>query len=428
MGDVMTKRLLDERAATEAKMAGIETVAVEQKRDLTEADIKSLQTYRERLKTLDSQLEETTQTIALAASTRERVEAFSGDVVNGHSYRSAGELLWDVLHQNDRDARIRYSAVQQRAAQHMGTKAEVTVATAGGFGGLIVSPITGPIIDLRPKGRPFLSLVGVQASPDSMSFMRPRLVDTNFSTGADIQAKEKQELASQAFNILADPLQLTTVGGYLNVSQQAISFVAGALDIVVSQLLARVAAKTEAALVAEVAKTTAVVPLAPDAAADDVRQAIFDAAALVFTNTGALPEWIAMGPEGWARLGGLTDLALRPLFPFDNAVNANGTSSPGTFTISGLGLTGVVTPAITDGTFYVGNGYGIEAYEYTYPVLEAVEPSLLGRQVAVATSNVFYRPTTTEAGPGGTPAALGDGVVKIAPAGAAAAARARSAR
>jgi HK97 family phage major capsid protein len=415
MGDVMTKRLLDERAATEQKMAGIETVAVEQKRDLTEADIKSLQTYRDRIKSLDAQLEETTQNIALAAATRERVEQYSGEVINGHSYRSAGELLWDVLHQNDRDARNRYAAVQQRAAQHMGTKAELTVATAGGFGGLIVSPVTGPVIDLRPKGRPFLSLIGARPSPDSMSFMRPRLVDPNFATGVDVQAKEKQELASQAFNIVADPLQLTTVGGYLNVSQQAIAFVAGALDIVIGQLLARVAAKSEAALVTEVAKTTAKVTLAASAPADDVRQAIFDASALVFTNTGALAEWIAMGPVGWARLGGLTDLALRPLFPMDAPVNAMGTASPGTFTIAGLGLTAVVTPAITDGTFYVGNSYGIEAYEYSYPVLEAVEPSLLGRQVAVATSNVFYRPTTKEAGAGGTPPAEGNGVVKIAP-------------
>lgn len=415
MGDVMTKRLLDERTQTETLIAGIETVAVEQKRDLTEADLKSLETYRARLGTIDLQLEQTTQNIALAQSVADRVAAVSGEAVNGHAYRSAGELLWDVLHQNDRDARSRFQAVQQRAAQHMGTTAAATVATAGGFGGLIVSPVTGPVINLLPKGRPWLSLIGANPAPDAFSFMRPRLVDPNFATGAAPQAKEKQELVSQAFNIAADPLQLTTVGGYLNVSQQALSFVAGALDIVVSQLLARVAAQSEAALVAEVAKTTAKITLAAVAPADDVRQAIFDASALVFQNTGALAEWIAMGPQGWARLGGLTDLALRPLFPMDTPVNAMGTANPGTFTIAGLGLTAVVTPAITDGTFYVGNSYGIEAYEYTYPTLEAVEPSLLGRQVAVATSNVFYRPTTKEAGAGGTPPAEGNGVVKIAP-------------
>jgi hypothetical protein len=144
-----------------------------------------------------------------------------------------------------------------------------------------------------------------------------------------------------------------------------------------------------------------------------VRQAIFNAAAIVFEQTGALPEWIAMGPTGWARLGGLTDLALRPLFPFGPAVNANGSSSPGTFTIAGLGLTAVVTPGITTGDFFVGNELGIEAYEYVYPTLEAIEPSLLGRQVAVASSLVLYRPTTLESPDGGVTPAQGNGVVRI---------------
>ena len=69
---------------------------------------------------------------------------------------------------------------------------------------------------------------------------------------------------------------------------------------------------------------------------------------------------------------------------------------------------------IPNGDFFVGNELGIEAYEYRYPTLEAIEPSLLGRQIAVASSIVFYRPTTTEAVGGGSPSpALGDGVVRI---------------
>jgi hypothetical protein len=339
--------------------------------------------------------------------------ASPGSNVAAHTYTTAGELLWDVIHNREKDAGARLAFVQRRAAQHMGTTAAQTVATAGGFGGLVVSPVTGPIIDLRPKGRPWLTAIGARPAPSSMTFMRPRLVDPNFTTGVAEQALQKQELVSQKFDVLADPLQLNTVGGYLNLSRQAEEFIPSALDIVVNQLLARLANATEKALYTEVNKTTAEVTLAADAPADDVRQAIFDAAALVFANTGSLPEWIAMGPEGWARLGGLTDLALRPLFPFQNAVNANGTMSPGTFAIAGLGLTGIVTPAIPNGDFFVGNELGIEAYEYRYPTLEAIEPSLLGRQIAVASSLVFYRPTTTEAGPGGTPAALGDGVVRI---------------
>jgi hypothetical protein len=143
MGDVMTKRLLDERAATEAKMAGIETVAVEQKRDLTEADIKSLQTYRERLKALDAQLDETTQNIALAASTRDRVEAFAATSSTGTATARPVSCSGTCCTRTTATRASAYDNVQQRAAQHMGTTAEVTVATAGGFGGLIVSADPG---------------------------------------------------------------------------------------------------------------------------------------------------------------------------------------------------------------------------------------------------------------------------------------------
>lgn len=416
MGDVMIDRLLHERNAVEGKIKTVETIAVDEKRDLRPDDIESIRTYSERLKTIDSQLDVVTNRVQLDDSIAERIAAVSVDrPVGGHSYRSASELLWDALRPGDADARARYAPVLKRAAEHMGTTAANTVATAGGFGGLWVAGPQGPVIDLHPKGRPWLSAIGVRQAPSSFSFTRPRIVDPNFATAALPQAKEKQELSSKKFDIAADTLQLVTVGNYLNLSLQAEQFVTGSLDIVINQLLARVAYAEEAALATEVAKTNAEVTLAVDADGAAVRGAIFEAAALVYENTGALPEWIAMGPQGWARLGSLVDLANRPLFPYVNPVNADGSMTPSSFSIAGLGLNGIVTPGITDGTYYVGNELGVEAYEYRYPVLQAVEPSLLGRQIAVAASMVVYRPTTLESPDGGTTPAEGNGVVKIAP-------------
>jgi hypothetical protein len=150
--------------------------------------------------------------------------------------------------------------------------------------------------------------------------MRPRIIDPNFETGCATQAKEKQELASQAFNIGADPLQLTTVGGYLNVSQQAEDFIAErARTSSSNQLLARVAfaeARRSRRGRADHEQGHA----RGAHAADDVRQGDLRRRRARVHEHGALPEWIAMGPTGWARLGGSTDLALRPLFPFENAV------------------------------------------------------------------------------------------------------------
>jgi hypothetical protein len=398
----------------ESKIKTVETIAVDEKRDLRPEDIESIRTYSERLKTIDNQLDVVTNRVQLDDGIAERIAAVNVErPVGGHTYRSASAMLWDALHPGDPDARARYAPVLKRAAEHMGTTAAATVATAGGFGGLSVAGPQGPVIDLHPKGRPWLTAIGVRAAPSSFSFTRPRIVDPSFTTAAQPQAKEKQELSSKHFDVAADTLVLTTVGNYLNLSLQAEQFVSGSLDIVINQLLARVAYAEEAALAVEVAKTASHVPLAADATGAAVRAAIFDAAALVYEETGALPEWIAMGPKGWARLGSLVDLAERPLFPYVNPVNADGTSSASSFTIAGLGLTGIVTPGITNEDYFVGNELGVEAYEYRYPVLQAVEPSLLGRQIAVAASLVVYRPTTNESVDGGVTPGTGDGVVRV---------------
>jgi hypothetical protein len=414
--DVMIDRLLHERNAVEGKIKTVETVAIDEKRDLRPEDLDTIRTYSERLKTIDSQLEVVTNRVQLDDSIAERIAAVNVDrPVGGHTYRSASALLFDALRSNgDPDAKARYSPLV-RAAEHMGTSAAATVAVAGGFGGLSVTGPQGPVIDLHPKGRPWLTALGVRQAPSSFSFSRPRIVDPSFKDGAQPQALQKQELASKHFDVVADTLTLTTVGNYLNLSLQAEQFVSGSLDIVINQLLARVAYAEEAALAVEAARTAAKVTLAAGADGAAVRAAIFDAAALVYENTGALPEWIAMGPAGWARLGSLVDLANRPLFPYVNPVNADGQSSASSFSIAGIGLQGIVTPGITDSTYYVGNELGIEAYEYKYPVLQAVEPSLLGRQIAVAASIVLYRPTTLESPDGGVTPAQGNGIVKIAP-------------
>lgn len=417
MGDVLTDRLLHERNQVEGKIKTVQTVAVDETRDLRPEEIESIRTYSERLRTIDGQLEVVTNRIALDEGIADRIATMNPDNGGGigHQYRSASELLWDALNRNDPEARGRYGNALKRAAQHMGTTAAATVATAGGFGGLSVTGPQGPVIDLFPKGRPWLTAIGVRPAPSSFSFTRPRIVDPDFLTAATEQALQKQELNSKKFDIAADTLTLRTYGNYLNLSLQAEQFVTGALDITINQLLARLAVAQERGLAVEAGRTASKVTLAADADGAAVRAAIFEAAALVYENTGALPEWIAMGPQGWARLGSLVDLANRPLFPFGNNVNADGQMSPGSFSIAGLGLTGIVTPGITDGTYYVGNELGIEAYEYRFPVLQALEPSLVGRQIAVAAATVFYRPTTDESTDGGVTPGTGNGIVKIAP-------------
>ena len=121
--------------------------------------------------------------------------------------------------------------------------------------------------------------------------------------------------------------------------------------------------------------------------------AIYDAAAAYFAVTQKLPQWLVVGPVGWARIGALTDAAMRPLFPTLGAANAPGMASADSFAGTVAGLRVIVTPAITDGSMYVSGPDAIEGYIYRFPVLETVEASVLGRQVAIAAAIAAYRPT-----------------------------------
>jgi hypothetical protein len=227
---------------------------------------------------------------------------------------------------------------------------------------------------------------------DGFGFSRPQVVDPGIDDGVAEQALEKAELASKAFSITTTPVALTTLGGYLTVSQQLLSFAPASLGIIVDQLRVRLERRVEAFMFTAMSTGATKVTLALTATAAEILQAIYDAAAAYFGITGDLPSWIAMGPLGWARLGGLVDLAGRPLFPTLGAGNAIGTAEAGSFSMTVAGLTPVITRTITDATFYVGGTEALEGYLYPLPVLEAVEPSVLGRQVAIAASVASHNP------------------------------------
>ena len=423
MPDAITQKLLDERDDIVSRANGVKKTALEQSRDLTEGERTTLSNFQTRVAELDTQLQFTTMSYELSEQTRDnlaRMNAAPVQIRDGNPWdkATAGQVLWDYLHQHqDRDASNRIEAfnrAQQRAAEHMGTTAAVTVPVAGGFGGLIVAGPTGPVIDLSGPDMPLTNAIGTQNAPNGYQFSRPRIVDPNLNDAAGPQAggKEKAELPSKKFDLSSDVVTLSTIGNYLNLSLQAETFVPGALDIVITQLNRRTSRGIEKATITAITDASKVIPLADGADAATVQAALFAGAAAVFTATGRMPDWIAVGPLGWARLGGLTDLAGRPIFPGLNPVNAVGTANlSGELSVAGMRV--IVTPGVTDEDIFMGNSSGLELYSYRYPLLSATEPSLLGRQLAVAASHGSYKPPTTEAGPGNTPPAAYEAIVKI---------------
>jgi len=370
--------------------------AAEENRDLTEDEMSTIDALNKDVASYKRQLDLLLEDTSISDETANKLRSLGSGLVTGEfRYRSAGELLWDCLHQNDLDARKRYQRALKRAAEHMGTDAAVTTPVAGDLGGLVVRPVVGPVSDPYPRGMPFANAIGMRDIPasDGFGFSRPHIVDPGFITGVGTQALQKAELASKAFSVEVDNVPLTTTGGYLNISQQLQSFQPTSLDIIIGQLRRRLENSIDLAMVTEMQLSTGYVALVAGATAAQLIAGIYQAAGAYYAVTYQLPDWIAMGPQGWVRLGSTTDLAGRPLFPTLGAANAPGTARADSFSVTVAGLTPVVTPSITDDSFYVGGGDGLEGYLYRYPVLGAVEPSVLGRQVALAASIAGFRPT-----------------------------------
>jgi hypothetical protein len=421
--DAISEKLIAERDDLQVRANGVKRTAVDQNRDLSDNDRELLTQYRNRITAIDEQLKITTDSYEMDESISTQLAKYNGgrQIRSENPWEKAtpGQVLWDYLHRGtDQDANSRIQSFTRytRAAEHMGTTAPNTVAVAGGFGGVLVSQVQGPIIDLNWQGMPFVTALGYTDLPNANTFMRPRLIDPDFDTAAGPQAggKEKAELPSKKWDILADPISLAGVGNYINLSIQAETMVPGALDIVINQLNRRTTRGIEKTAIAKLTATTNVIPLADGATAAEVQSAIAAGYVAVWEATNQPPAWLAYGPKGAGKLMGLTDLAGRPLFPFVGPVNAIGTAQATTGQGgSVMGLTPVLSPAITDDSLYMGNSVGLEVYVHKLPLLQAVEPSILGRQLAAAALVGTYQVPTTEAGPGNTPPAAYAGLVKI---------------
>jgi HK97 family phage major capsid protein len=401
--------LLQLREKYDGRLALIDAITEEaSKRDsgLSDQDRETIRSAREEAGKLAQDIELLAERIELSEVTQDRLRSRHVGPDGPALIRSRGELVQVKIRaaSGDSEAIHRYQSFM-RAAQHMGTTAAATTPTAGGMPGLLVAQNVGPVIDVAPQGRPLAAALGVVQSGDPMSFRRPRIDDPNWAAGMGPQTLEKAELPSRAFDVTAQDVSLTTIGGYLNLSAQLLAMPIGALDMAITQLERRYARTSEARVLAAITTGADVTTtLAADAGGAAFLAAVYSASARVYAATGELAQWIAMGPTGYARIGSFVDLADRPLFPSVGGVNAMGTAQANAFQMGNIaGLQPIVTPAIVGGDFFVGNSTGIEAYEYRFPLFESVEPSVLGRQIAVSGAFGTFRP-------------VAGGVARIAPA------------
>jgi hypothetical protein len=225
------------------------------------------------------------------------------------------------------------------------------------------------------------SMAGVPGT----QFSRPRITQ-HVLVGK--QAAEKTVLPSQPMRITPVPFVKETYGGTVDVSRQDIDWTSPpAWDALVTDLAQIYGAQTElaaaVAFAAAITQTTAV-------ASDDLAgwaAALYDAAQLAYRGgaavgaipAGAMPNHIWCSLDMWAHMGAIVDVA--------RLLNTNGDGRMGSSELTSfagdmLNAPRTVVWGFPAQTVIVGNSTMYEFYEEQIGLLSAIEPSLLGIEVA----------------------------------------------
>jgi HK97 family phage major capsid protein len=393
--DLMIRRLQRELEERSSAASAIIATAQDKERDLNDAEKQTLGGLRDRMTELRSQLTELESTAELAEEIGNRMRRMDSAIVTARrtagaepvEYRSAGQWMLDLInaHGGSQDARERLD-LYERVAQHQKT---------GDNPGLVPDPIVGNVINFIDAARPIVSFVGPMAMP-SATWHRPKVTQrTSVAAQGEAggSADEKLELVSQKMTITRLNATAVTYGGYVNVSRQNIDFSSpNALDMVINDLASQYAIETEAAAAAELDETnTAAVDY--QLTNDSVAAAVWEAASVVFAAVkGQGRLGIAVAPDRLKVFG--------PLFSPVNPRDSQSTGfEAGRF---GQGIMGNISgiPVLMSAGLGAGEAFmfstaAFEVFEQRVGALQAIEPSVLGTQVAYAG---YFTPLTIEAG------------------------------
>lgn len=399
-GNPVLNRLLDERQSQVDLMDGILQQVQTEGRDMVESERNNLKAIKERIGQLDEQIKplqefEELRGASVQATRNHRPTAPASQerqpgnlaytAPRGHEYRTAGQLLadaWTAQNKGDEAARSRLegaglildSGLLQRAALPHTTTTEVP--------GLLPTNIVGDIMNDIDAARPFMSSIGVKdlGSIPGTSFNRP-VVTGHVSVGK--QAKEKDEVEKGQFKVGSVPFTKDTYGGWTNVSRQSIDWTSpGVWDALLTDFIEIYGIETEEAAVAAFStaitqKTDTVVdaPLAPTL--NDYLRGLYDAAAKAYAGVKRLPDTIWCSLDMWATMGPLIDQLKAA-----TAGNGGGSSAIDSFTGNLLNVPRIVVPSLPAGSLIVGVKSRTEAYEDRIGFLSAVQPKVLGVELA----------------------------------------------
>lgn len=396
--DAMIRRLEKELEERNSYVQGLIAHVQDAERDLNDTEKASLIEARSRMGAIKDQIDQLEETAQIASQVEQRAKDVDNAITSARrggagpvEYRSAGAFLVDLVaaRGGSRDAKERLD-LYERAADHQKT---------GDNPGIVPDPIVGEVINFIDAARPIVSFIGTMPLTTA-TWHRPRVTQqpaVAAQGAAGAAADEKAELTSQKMLITRLTGNAVTYGGYVNVSRQNIDFTSPqALDMVINGLASQYAVETEAAIGAELAATgTAAVPYGTPAqmTTGTVAAAVWEAAGVVYTAVrGQGRLGIALAPDVLSVFG--------PLFSPVNPRDAQSTGmEAGRFgqgvmgNISGIPV--LMSAGLGTGEAFLFSTAAIEAFEQRVGSLQAVEPSVLGTQVAYAG---YFTPLTIEDG------------------------------
>jgi hypothetical protein len=401
----MLESLYQERAQCLQLADAAVSQAREAQRDVSDTEAKLIGDSQTRIAQIDKQIKLITDLEELraagnsAASTyRPTSGAGAGQPTAGNGlgartnprpgdYKTAGAVVVDHLRAAgyernsapDPEARDRLLGAGLDVAGE--TRALVNETTTN-VPGLLPEPIVGQIVNQIDDRRPFISSIGARdlGGVPGKTFSRP-IVTQHTLVGQ--QMAEKNELVSQQFVVGSVDFTKNTYGGALDVSRQVIDWTSPAawdalltdLQRVYGKFTENRAADDFAAAVLQTVELGAAV--GAQGTFLEWAQAMYAAAALVYGSVEELPNHIWMSLDMWASFGPVIDQYRNQI----NRVEGN-SSSPANFAGEVFDFPRTVVPSFPAGTMIIGVKELTEVYEDRIGLLTAVEPKLLGVEIA----------------------------------------------
>lgn len=410
MPNPVLTRLLEQRDAQVAFVTQTLERVESEKRDLVEAETRNLDAAKQRITELDAQikpLEEFEQirsahagassAVIPTAQPEQREQRSSGepralgvqtsqrDVV----YPDAGHFMVDLVRSMDFQDRPADPAARDRvmAARAAGDVAPGAHQTTEDTPGLLPRNIIGQVLNDIDAVRPFVSSIGVQdlAGIPGKNFDRPVLTQ---HTKAGKQTAEKAEGESGEVKISTVSFSKETFLTWMNVSRQEIDWTSPtAWNILIQDIIDAYAISTEDNAATKFAEGVTQSQALTKLDVPGIVAGLYAARTKIVKggaglagrpSTRRMPDTIWLSLDMDDQIGVIIDTQLA----MGNVQQPAGGGDLSSFGGQLMKLPRVMVPGLPAGTMILGKKNRVEFYEDRIGILQAVEPKVLGVQVA----------------------------------------------